>query len=144
MFSTNFSKFEYMTVQTSEAYSKKILRINAVGIGRRSRGKFSGRGGFGSSGGHDGGGRRRGCGQGRGSYCTPYPPRYGNINIKVEACQYAKEEFRHKSQVQQIKIMARWINGYTPPNGLTLNLDGYADPFLSVIFAVQALFYNLL
>ena len=45
-----------------------------------------------------------------------------------------------KYQAQQIKIVAGWINGYTPPHGLILKSDGYAVPYLSVISSAEASF----
>ena len=41
-----------------------------------------------------------------------------------------------------MKIAAGWINVYTPPHGLILNSEGCVVPFLSVISAVQVLFFQ--
>ena len=93
LFSANFSNFKFFTGGTSEGYSNnKTLRINAVETGCVVQGIFGGHGVFGSHGDRDCVGHGRG--QGRGIPYTPYRPPSAHNNIKIEAFQYPKEEFR--------------------------------------------------
>ena len=47
-----------------------------------------------------------------------------------------------KAAVQQAKINDGWKDGRTPPDGFTVNGDGYAIPSPSIIAAVQS-HYNI-
>ena len=134
LFSANFTKYKSLTNGTADDYTRS-RRINAINTSNPGRGR--GRGGRGR-------GRGKGHGRGRGGRGTPHSPYNSTfINSKLEARQYPKDEFRNlspqqKAKIQQLKIDAGWINGYTPPPGFELNSDGYAIPSASIVSAVHA------
>ena len=132
---------QYRTLRGDNTHSDN-RRINQVDTGGRGRGH----GGYSGRGRGRGRGHGRGRGRGRGSYSNnPYQSQQGLPNFTAEARNYPQDMFHkmskmQKAAVQQAKINDGWKDGRTPPDGFTVNGDGYAIPSPSVIAAVQSHF----
>ena len=112
--------------QEGGEHERRSSRGHGSGCGRgrgRGRGSDSGRG------------------QGHNTYSLSRP--YGNGDLFPKAKIYDRGQYQsfyqyQQTAIQELKIAAGWINGYTSPNGYVLDDKGYTTLSTSLISAVQS------